>query len=164
MHALQVVLDLLDFTVRALIQRVSHAVVVVNGEEISTIKAGLLIFLGVEVADDATDIDWLAGKIAHLRIFADADDKMNDDIHSIAGELLVISQFTLHAATQKGNRPSFLRAARSQQAAPLYEMFCETLSRTSGRPVKRGVFGADMKISLCNDGPVTIIIDSRNKE
>lgn len=149
---------------RAVIQRVSHAAVVVNGEEISSIGAGLLIFLGVELVDDAMDVDWLAGKIAHLRIFADADDKMNCDVNALGGEMLVISQFTLHASTHKGNRPSFLRSGRPQHAKPLYEMFCETLFRVSGRPVKRGIFGADMKVSLCNDGPVTIIMDSRSKE
>ena len=164
MQALQTVLDLFDFTMRALMQRVSHAAVVVNGEEISAIGVGLLVFLGIEVVDDPSDVDWLAGKIANLRIFADADDKMNCDVSAIGGELLVVSQFTLHASTHKGNRPSFLRAARPQQAEPLYEKFCEALSIASDRAVKRGIFGADMKISLCNDGPVTILIDSRNRE
>ncbi len=156
--------DLLDFAMRVVVQRVSKASVVVNGEEISAINVGLLIFLGMEVIDDSSDVDWLAGKIANLRIFADADEKMNCDVKAIAGELLVISQFTLHASTHKGNRPSFLRAARPQQAEPLYEMFCESLSLASGRAVKRGIFGADMKVSLCNDGPVTILIDSQSKE
>jgi len=149
---------------RVVIQRVSEAAVVVDGREISRISMGLLVFLGVAEGDESSDAAWLAGKIAAIRIFSDAEGKMNLSLRDIVGEALVISQFTLHAATRKGNRPSFIRAARPELAAPLYEEFCLLLERETGKPVGRGVFGADMKVSLLNDGPVTLMIDSRARE
>lgn len=149
---------------RVVIQRVSEASVTVENKTVSSIGSGLLIFVGIESVDDESDIEWITSKITGLRIFADADEKMNRDICDIAGELLVISQFTLHASTKKGNRPSFLKAASPEIAEPLYRRFCETLDAKLGRPVGRGIFGADMKVSLVNDGPVTILIDSRARE
>ncbi len=149
---------------RAVIQRVSEAAVAVDGREISRISRGFLILLGVADGDDASDAAWLAGKIVSMRIFADADGKMNRSLREMGGEALVISQFTLHAATRKGNRPSFIRAARPEIAEPLYEAFCGLLESELGRPVGRGQFAADMQVSLVNDGPVTIPIDTRNRE
>jgi len=149
---------------RVVIQRVSEAAVVVDGREISRISKGLLVFLGVAEGDESSDAASLAGKIAAMRIFSDAEGKMNFSLRDIVGEVLVISQFTLHAATRKGNRPSFIRAARPELAEPLYEEFCLLLEHETGKPVGRGVFGADMKVSLLNDGPVTITMDSRAKE
>lgn len=149
---------------RALIQRVLHATVAVSGHESSSIGAGLLVFLGVEERDDATDIEWLAPKIAKLRIFADAEDKMNRSLVDCGGEILVISQFTLHASTKKGNRPSFLLAAAPSISEPLYEAFCGEMEAILAKPVARGIFGADMKVTLTNDGPVTLLIDSRDRE
>lgn len=148
---------------RVVIQRVSSASVVIEGHEKSRIGWGLLILLGIEHDDGAEDIDWLCKKIAALRIFSDEAGLMNLSVQDIAGEMLVISQFTLHASTKKGNRPSFIRAARPETAIPLYEKFVQTLAQESGRPVHTGEFGADMKVSLVNDGPVTILIDSRDK-
>jgi len=154
-----------DFrAMRALLQRVSSANVSINGETVSAINHGFLVLLGIESADDTTDIEWLAGKIARMRIFGDDDGKMNRSILDTAGEILVVSQFTLHASTKKGNRPSFLKAAHPSLSEPLYESFCETLSAELGREVGRGVFGAEMKVALTNDGPVTIWLDSRNRE
>ena len=149
---------------RAVLQRVSHAAVHIEGEEVSKIGPGLLVLLGIEQADDASDLDWLCPKIAKMRIFADDDGKMNRSVLEIAGEILVVSQFTLHAATQKGNRPSFLRAAAPAHSEPLYEAFCAAMGRETGRPVARGVFGGDMQVSLTNDGPVTILIDTKDRE
>lgn len=149
---------------RALLQRVSSASVTIHGCVYSSIGHGLLILLGVEEADGAEDIEWLAGKIAKMRIFGDAEGQMNLSVQEVAGEALVVSQFTLHAAVKKGNRPSFIRAARPEQAVPAYESFCAALGRETGRPVATGVFGADMKVSLVNDGPVTIWIDSKVRE
>ena len=149
---------------RVVIQRVSKASVTVENKTVSSIGRGLLIFVGIESVDDESDIEWITSKITGLRIFADADEKMNRDVCDIAGELLVISQFTLHASTKKGNRPSFLKAASPEIAEPLYRRFCEALDAKLGRPVGRGIFGADMKVSLVNDGPVTIFIDSRARE
>jgi len=146
------------------IQRVSSASVTIKGEIHSSIKVGLLLFVGVEEADNTEDIEWLCKKIAELRIFADEDGKMNRSTRDIDGEALVVSQFTLHASTKKGNRPSYLKAAKPEIAIPLYEQFVAGLSLALGKPVKTGVFGADMKVALVNDGPVTIIIDSKNKE
>lgn len=148
---------------RVVIQRVSSASVVIEGREKSRIGWGLLILLGIEHDDSGEDIDWLCKKIAALRIFSDEAGLMNLSVQDIAGEMLVISQFTLHASTKKGNRPSFIRAARPETAIPLYEKFVQTLAQESGRPVHTGEFGADMKVSLVNDGPVTILIDSRDK-
>lgn len=149
---------------RAVIQRVSDASVSIDGKIFSSIDRGLLILLGVEQGDEDEDRDWLVGKIAQMRIFADEQGKMNRNVTEAGGSLLVVSQFTLHASTKKGNRPSFLRAAEPGIAAPMYEAFCEQLTQASGVIVKRGVFGADMQVRLCNDGPVTILIDSRDRQ
>ena len=149
---------------RVVVQRVSHASVTIDGAEKSRIGAGLLILLGIEQDDTNEDIDWICKKIAAMRIFSDAEGLMNLSVQDIAGEIIVVSQFTLHASTKKGNRPSFIRAARPEQAIPLYEQFVEKLAQESGRPVSTGSFGADMKVSLLNDGPVTIIMDSKNRE
>ncbi len=149
---------------RALVQRVSRAAVTVDGNEMSSIGPGLLVFLGIESCDEENDLRWLAGKIAKMRIFADEEGKMNRSVMDIAGGLLVVSQFTLHASTSKGSRPSFIRAAAPALAEPLYEKFCRELEHATARPVGRGVFGADMKVALVNDGPVTIQIDSRQRE
>ena len=149
---------------RIVIQRVSEASVTVAGEVISKIGKGMMILLGIEDADTEEDIEWLCNKLTKLRIFSDENDAMNLDINQIEGSFLVVSQFTLHAMTKKGNRPSFIRAARPEKAIPLYEKFLERLATISGRPVQCGQFGADMDVALINDGPVTIIIDSQNKE
>ncbi len=149
---------------RILLQRVSRAAVSVGGEEISCIGPGLLLLVGIEEPDGDEDIEWLAGKIARLRIFDDPDGVMNLDILQSGGDVLAISQFTLHASTRKGNRPSYIRAARPEVAEPIYEKFVARLSQELSRPVSTGVFGADMQVSLTNDGPVTIMIDSRNRE
>lgn len=149
---------------RVIIQRVSQAAVVIDGIEKSRIGPGLLILLGIELDDTEADVIWLCPKIAALRIFSDPAGLMNLSVQDIGGELLVVSQFTLHASTKKGNRPSFIRAARPETAIPLYEKFVEMLRRESGCPVLTGEFGADMKVSLTNDGPVTILIDSKNRE
>jgi D-tyrosyl-tRNA(Tyr) deacylase len=149
---------------RALIQRVSTAEVHIEGEPAARIGAGLLVLLGIEEADQEEDIEWLAGKLARLRIFSDAEGKMNASVTEIGGDALVVSQFTLHASTRKGNRPSFIRAARPEVAIPLYEKFLARLEGEMGRPVARGVFGADMKVSLVNDGPVTIWMDTKARE
>ncbi|MEO1513964.1 MAG: D-aminoacyl-tRNA deacylase [Bacteroidota bacterium] len=149
---------------RALIQRVKQASVTIDGERHSAIELGLLVLLGIEDADDVGDIQWLCNKITNLRIFNDDNGVMNRSVQDINGELLVVSQFTLHASTKKGNRPSYIRAARPETAIPLYEGFVQQLTQTAARPVQTGVFGADMKVGLLNDGPVTIFIDSKNKE
>jgi D-tyrosyl-tRNA(Tyr) deacylase len=149
---------------RVVLQRVSEASVTVEGEKISEIGNGFLILLGIESADDQSDIDWLVRKIINMRIFDDKDGKMNLSLQDKNGEALVVSQFTLHASTKKGNRPSFIKAARPELSEPLYESFCESLSRELGRQVGRGSFGAMMKVALINDGPVTIKMDSRARE
>ena len=149
---------------RGVIQRVSAAEVTIESRVVGRIGRGLLVLLGVEEGDSAVDADWLAEKIARMRFFADDDGKMNRSVAEIDGGLLVVSQFTLHASTQKGNRPSFLRAARPEEAVPLYERFLATLEHEAARPVARGIFAADMMVSLVNDGPVTILIDSRRRE
>lgn len=149
---------------RAVIQRTIEASVTIEGTVVSRIGPGLLVLLGVEEADDATDVGWLAGKIARMRIFADAEDKMNLSVAETGGEVLVVSQFTLHASTKKGNRPSFIRAAAPHHSEPLYEAFCAAMETEIRKPVARGVFGGNMQVSLTNDGPVTIVIDSRAKE
>ncbi|MBI5915258.1 MAG: D-tyrosyl-tRNA(Tyr) deacylase [Bacteroidetes bacterium] len=149
---------------RAVIQRVSQASVTIEGQIKSEIGPGLLILLGVEDADNQEDIDWLCKKISQLRIFGDENGLMNLSVQDIGGGLMVVSQFTLHASTKKGNRPSFIRAARPETAIPLYEKFVETLRETSGLLVGTGEFGADMKVALINDGPVTIVMDSKTKE
>lgn len=149
---------------RIVIQRVERAAVEVGGETVARIGAGLLILVGVENGDTAQDAEWLASKTANLRIFDDPSGVMNLSLISVDGEVLAVSQFTLTASTRKGNRPSYIRAAGHELAVPLYEKFCDSLSLLTGSEVKKGVFGADMKVSLVNDGPVTIIIDSRLKE
>jgi D-aminoacyl-tRNA deacylase len=149
---------------RAVIQRVARASVEVKQEIVCQIGHGLLLFLGVEPADSRDDILWLAGKIARLRIFPDANGAMNLSVQDVAGDLLVVSQFTLFASTRKGNRPSFMGAAAPDQANQLYEEFCAQLEAEVGKPLRRGIFGADMQVDLVNDGPVTICIDSRRKE
>lgn len=149
---------------RILVQRVSEAKVVVDEQIIGQIGLGFLVFLGIEAVDTEDDIAWLTTKFAKMRVFSDADGKMNEDLSSIGGEVLVVSQFTLHASTKKGNRPSFIRAARPEIAIPLYEKFLSALEAALGRPVQSGEFGADMKVHLINDGPVTIWMDSQNRE
>ncbi|MES2923209.1 MAG: D-aminoacyl-tRNA deacylase [Verrucomicrobiota bacterium] len=149
---------------RAVIQRVLEASVTVDGHVVSRIGAGLLVLLGVEGGDAAEDVAWLSGKIARMRIFSDDDGKMNLSVANVAGEIIVVSQFTLHASTKKGNRPSFLGAAAPEVSEPLYGEFCVALEGEIGRPVGRGIFGADMKVALVNDGPVTILVDSRARE
>lgn len=149
---------------RAVIQRVSEAKVEVAGECLGAIGHGLLILLGIEDCDENEDLDWLVSKISQMRIFSDDEGKMNRHVIDIGGSVLVISQFTLHASTKKGNRPSFLRAARPEKAEPMYQKFCSTLSQALGKQVAQGRFGADMQVSLVNDGPVTIVIDSRDRQ
>lgn len=149
---------------RAVIQRVSHASVTIDGCVHGSIQQGFLILLGIEPSDTEADADWLAKKAAGLRIFDDEEGVMNRDIVSIGGNALVVSQFTLMASYKKGNRPSYLRAAGHDIAVPLYEYFCQRLSEAIGNQVETGVFGADMKVELLNDGPVTICMDSKNKE
>ena len=149
---------------RAVIQRVSTASVTVEDKVTGRIGHGLLAFLGIEDADGEEDIQWLSRKIVNLRIFNDAAGVMNLSLKEIDGELLLVSQFTLHASTKKGNRPSYIRASKPGVAVPLYERAIATLSSELGKPVATGVFGADMKVELLNDGPVTIVIDSRNRE
>lgn len=149
---------------RAVIQRVSQASVEVEGKIIAEIASGLLILLGIESEDNTDDLEWLSGKIAKLRIFSDADDLMNLSVTDIDGDTIVVSQFTLHAATKKGNRPSFIKAAKPEIAIPMYEKFVFQLEKELGRKVQTGEFGADMKVRLLNDGPVTIFIDSKNRE
>ena len=149
---------------KAVIQRVSSASVTIDEDVKSEISTGLLILLGIELEDTQDDSLWLANKVAQLRIFADEEGVMNKSITEIEGEALVVSQFTLHAKTTKGNRPSYIKAARPQQAIPLYENFKEDLTIAIGKEIQSGEFGANMKVSLTNDGPVTIIIDTKNKE
>ncbi|WP_347718941.1 D-aminoacyl-tRNA deacylase [uncultured Alloprevotella sp.] len=149
---------------RTVIQRVSHASVTIDGCVHGSIQQGFLILLGIEPSDTEADADWLTKKAAGLRIFDDEEGVMNRDIVSIGGNALVVSQFTLMASYKKGNRPSYLRAAGHDIAVPLYEYFCQRLSEAIGNQVETGVFGADMKVELLNDGPVTICMDSKNKE
>ena len=145
------------------IQRVQNASVEIDGVVKSSIQGGLLILLGITHNDEQADVNWLAAKICGLRIFADEEGKMNKSVHDIDGELLVVSQFTLLASTQKGNRPSFIEAARPEQAIPLYEKFIEACKTILKKDVSTGTFGADMQVKLLNDGPVTILIDTKNK-
>lgn len=149
---------------RVVIQRVTKALVVIQGTERASVSSGILILAGFEDSDDLADISWMAKKIARLRIFDDQNGVMNLSICDVQGEIMVISQFTLHASTKKGNRPSYIKAAQPEKAIPLYEEFVIILEREIKKPVKTGVFGANMKVSLVNDGPVTIIIDSKNRE
>jgi D-aminoacyl-tRNA deacylase len=149
---------------RAVIQRVSEASVTIGGIEKAAINKGLLVLIGIEEADSHSDIEWLSGKIVRLRIFSDENQLMNLSIQDVKGDILVISQFTLFADTKKGNRPSYIRAARPEIAIPIYNMFLEQLCRDLAAPVYSGEFGADMKVKLINDGPVTIVIDTKNKD
>ena len=149
---------------RIVAQRVTHASVTIGGKVKSQIGLGMLIFLGIEEADNEEDIEWLCQKLTKLRIFSDENDAMNLDVNQVEGSFLVVSQFTLHALTKKGNRPSFIRAARPEVAIPLYELFLKRLAEVSGREVQCGEFGAMMAVELLNDGPVTIIMDSKNRE
>ncbi len=149
---------------RTLIQRVKRASVEVEGTVVSSIGPGLLIFAGIEEADNAGDVEWLSRKIVRLRIFPDNEGVMNRSVTEAGGDIIVVSQFTLHASTQKGNRPSYIRAARPETAVPLYEQLIAALEAETGKPAGRGRFGADMQVSLVNDGPVTIWIDSKNRE
>lgn len=149
---------------RIVIQRVSHASVTIEGEVKSAIRQGYLILLGIEESDTSEDVDWLVRKVIGLRVFDDENHVMNRSIMDINGEILVISQFTLFASYKKGNRPSWLRAAKHEISVPLYEKFCKKLSDALGKPVGTGEFGADMKVDLLNDGPVTIMMDTHNKE
>ena len=149
---------------RAVIQRVSQASVSINDTIKGAIQQGLLILLGVEEADTSDDGEWLAKKVSQLRIFSDKEDLMNRSILDVGVKAIVVSQFTLHAKTKKGNRPSYIKAAKPEQAIPLYESFVKALEMELGTVVQTGEFGANMQVSLCNDGPVTIIIDTKNKE
>ena len=149
---------------RAVIQRVAEASVAIAGEVRSVIRAGLLVLVAVEESDTATDLEWLSGKIARLRVFNDEAGVMNRSVQEIGGEILVVSQFTVLASTHKGNRPSYSRAARPELAIPLYQAFVRQLTAALGKPVATGEFGADMKVTLINDGPVTILMDTRLKE
>ena len=149
---------------KTVIQRVKHASVTIDGKLKSSIKQGLLVLVGIEDADTAKDIEWLSKKIVNLRIFDDEAGVMNNSLLDINGELLVVSQFTLQASTQKGNRPSYIKASKPNVAVPMYESFCQALEVLTGKPVLTGEFGADMQVELLNDGPVTIIIDTQNKE
>ena len=149
---------------KAVIQRVSQSSVTINEEIVSQIQQGLLVLVGIEDADNQEDINWLTSKIANLRIFADENEVMNMSLKDIDGEMIVVSQFTLHALTKKGNRPSYIKASKPEIAIPLYESFIQQMEIELGKKVQTGQFGADMKVSLVNDGPVTIIIDTKNKE
>lgn len=149
---------------RIVIQRVSSASVEIRGSEAGEIGGGLLVLLGIEESDAREDADWLVGKLTKMRIFPDAGGLMNRSVTDAAGSILVVSQFTLHASTKKGNRPSFIRAARPEQAIPLYEYFLSAIEFATGARPERGEFGADMQVKLVNDGPVTIIMDSRSRE
>ncbi len=148
---------------RAVIQRVSRASVTIHGQETASIAGGLLILLGIEDADTDEDIEWLSAKMVNLRIFNDTEGVMNVSLKDAGGDLLLVSQFTLHASTRKGNRPSYIAAAKPDIAIPLYEKMIARLSEDLGKPVKTGSFGADMQVELVNDGPVTIWIDTKNK-
>ncbi len=149
---------------RAVIQRVAEASVKVDENITGKIKQGLLIFLGIEDADETEDIIWLSSKIVHLRIFNDENGVMNVSVKDVDGEIILVSQFTLHASTKKGNRPSYIRASKANIAVPLYEQMILQLEKDSGKKIGTGIFGADMKVQLLNDGPVTIIIDTKNRE
>lgn len=149
---------------RVLIQRVRRASVTVDGEFVSEIGKGLLVFVGICDEDGNEDIEWLTKKIANIRLFDDDNGVMNLSVNDVCGEVLAVSQFTLMASTKKGNRPSYIKAAKPDISVPLYEQFCNEMEIAVNKPIKRGVFGADMKVDLLNDGPVTIFIDSRNRE
>jgi D-tyrosyl-tRNA(Tyr) deacylase len=147
----------------AVIQRVSQASVTIENEVVASIQSGILLLLGIEDEDTQEDIDWLSSKIVNLRIFDDVDGVMNLSIKEVAGDMIIVSQFTLHASTKKGNRPSYIKAAKPQVAIPLYEQFIKQMELDLGKAIQTGQFGADMKVALINDGPVTIIINTKNK-
>jgi len=149
---------------KTVIQRVSHASVTIDSKIVANIQNGLLVFIGIEDADTQEDSNWLCQKIVNLRIFGDEKDVMNLSVKDIDGEIIVVSQFTLQASTKKGNRPSYIKASKPDIAIPLYENFVRQLENEIGKKVQTGIFGADMKVALINDGPVTILIDSKNKE
>ena len=149
---------------RAVIQRVSEASVTVEGAIIGQIQRGLMVLVGIVNEDDTSDIEWLSNKIIHMRIFEDENGVMNKSLIEVGGEILLVSQFTLHASTKKGNRPSYIAAAKPEVSIPLYEAMIQQLQKDLGASIQRGKFGADMKVALINDGPVTITIDSKNKE
>ena len=149
---------------KIVLQRVSQASVTVESKIVADIQKGLLVLVGIEDADTQEDIDWLVGKIIKMRIFGDENDVMNCSVQDIDGEIIVVSQFTLHASTKKGNRPSYIKASKPEFAIPMYENFVKSLEKEFNKKVQTGIFGADMKVSLLNDGPVTILIDSRNRE
>ena len=149
---------------KVVIQRVSQASVTIDEKIVAAIQKGLLVLVGIEDTDSQEDIDWLAAKVANIRIFGDENQVMNLSVKDIGGDMIVVSQFTLHANTKKGNRPSYIKASKPEVAIPLYENFVNTLELELGKKVQTGVFGADMKVLLLNDGPVTIIMDSKNKE
>lgn len=149
---------------RFVIQRASEASVTIEGTIYSSIQKGFLVLVGIEETDTKEDADWLCSKLISMRVFSDADDKMNLSLQDINGEILLVSQFTLFASTKKGNRPSFIRSAKPDVAIPLYEYCIAQLSSLLGKPIKTGQFGADMKVALVNDGPVTILVDSKNRE
>ena len=149
---------------RLVIQRVTEASVKVDGEMVGAIQNGLMILVGMEDADNQEDVEWLAGKASNLRIFDDADGVMNLSVKEVQGDILLISQFTLHASTKKGNRPSYINASKPPIAIPLYEAMIQQLEKEMGKPIQTGRFGADMKVSLLNNGPVTIVMDSKNKD
>ncbi|WP_310593920.1 D-aminoacyl-tRNA deacylase [Flavobacterium sp.] len=149
---------------RVVLQRVASASVTIEEKMVAEIQKGVLVLVGIEDADTQEDIDWLVTKITQLRIFGDENEVMNLSVEEVNGDVLVVSQFTLHAATKKGNRPSYIKAARPEMAIPIYEKFVSTLETKLGKKVPTGIFGADMKVALLNDGPVTIIIDSKNRE
>ena len=149
---------------KAVIQRVSQSSVTINNEIVAQIQQGILVLVGIEDADNQEDINWLTSKIANLRVFADDNEVMNLSLKDIDGEMIVVSQFTLHALTKKGNRPSYIKASKPEIAIPLYESFVQQMEIELGKKVQTGQFGADMKVGLVNDGPVTILIDTKNKE
>lgn len=149
---------------KIVLQRVSEASVTVDNQKVADIQKGLLILVGIEDADSQEDIDWLTGKIIKMRIFGDENDVMNCSVQDIDGDIIVVSQFTLHASTKKGNRPSYIKASKPEFAIPMYENFVKSLEKEFGKKVQTGIFGADMKLNLLNDGPVTILIDSKNRD
>ncbi|WDF59290.1 MULTISPECIES: D-aminoacyl-tRNA deacylase [Flavobacterium] len=149
---------------RVIIQRVSQASVTVEGQKTADIQKGLLVLVGIEDADTQEDIDWLTGKVIKMRIFGDENDVMNCSVQDVGGDIIVVSQFTLHASTKKGNRPSYIKAAKPDFAIPMYENFVKSLEKEFGKKIQTGIFGADMKVNLLNDGPVTIVMDSKNRE
>lgn len=149
---------------RIVIQRVSEAAVRVDGQITGSIATGLLVLMGVEDVDTIEDIEWLSNKIVNIRLFNDENGVMNLSVKDVGGDILLVSQFTLHASTKKGNRPSYIRASKGEFAIPMYEKMIQQLATDLGKPIQTGIFGADMKVSLLNDGPVTIVMDSKNKE